>query len=324
MSKTGTKKNRIVLVGGGDPLLTSADLRKLARRTAAGLAATSSTGRAPSSVRLYVNDTLFPAPSRAKGWRASYGLGEISPVRALGRRGVASHDTTRDAQQYFAAQLRTTGIKVTVAGRTSQRSGQQVARLAGRRVDAAVTSMLLVSDNQIAETLFRQVALHTGRAATWKGSSRASPRRPEEGGRADREAGAGRRQRLVALEPADRHGTGQDRAGRLGGVVDDGRSKRLRAFSQGLPVAGRSGTLTRRFSSPVASCARGRVLAKTGFLDGVVSLSGVAQGHRRPQPRVLDRREPDPDLALLRRADPGRGRRSRSGRHRLPLTHRDR
>jgi serine-type D-Ala-D-Ala carboxypeptidase/endopeptidase (penicillin-binding protein 4) len=264
----GTKKNRIVLVGGGDPLLSSADLRTLARRTATGLAASST-----SSVKLYVNDTLFAKPTRAKGWTSSYGLGEISPVRALGRHGVASSDTTRDAQLYFASQLRSTGVKVTVAGRTSRKSGTKVAKVAGRRVDAAVRAALLVSDNQVAETLFRQVAVRNGRAGTWSGAAKASRAVLKKAGVP-----------MAGLRIVD--GSGLSRSNRVTAaslvkivhLASSSKSKQLRSFVPSLAVAGRSGTLAGRFWSATSSCARGRVQAKSGFLNGVVSLSGVASG----------------------------------------------
>jgi D-alanyl-D-alanine carboxypeptidase/D-alanyl-D-alanine-endopeptidase (penicillin-binding protein 4) len=53
---------------------------------------------------------------------------------------------------------------------------------------------------------------------------------------------------------------------------------RLDALIDGLPVAGRSGTLTNRFAAPPASCARGDVAAKTGSLTGVSTLAGVTEG----------------------------------------------
>jgi D-alanyl-D-alanine carboxypeptidase/D-alanyl-D-alanine-endopeptidase (penicillin-binding protein 4) len=50
-------------------------------------------------------------------------------------------------------------------------------------------------------------------------------------------------------------------------------------WGRSLPVAGRTGTLATaygRFVTPASRCAVGRVVAKTGTLHDVVSLSGVA------------------------------------------------
>ena len=59
----GTNRGRIVLVGGGDPLLTRAQLADLAQRTARKL------GRG-QSITVDVDDYLFPQPSDAAGWAA--------------------------------------------------------------------------------------------------------------------------------------------------------------------------------------------------------------------------------------------------------------
>jgi D-alanyl-D-alanine carboxypeptidase/D-alanyl-D-alanine-endopeptidase (penicillin-binding protein 4) len=46
-------------------------------------------------------------------------------------------------------------------------------------------------------------------------------------------------------------------------------------LGEGLPIAGRNGTLFKRF---IGTPAAGRVRAKTGSLEGVVGLSGLATG----------------------------------------------
>jgi D-alanyl-D-alanine carboxypeptidase/D-alanyl-D-alanine-endopeptidase (penicillin-binding protein 4) len=45
-----------------------------------------------------------------------------------------------------------------------------------------------------------------------------------------------------------------------------------------MPTAGVSGTLKTRFTTSPTICAKGAVRAKTGSLDDVVTLSGIAPG----------------------------------------------
>ena len=59
----GVDANRIILVGGGDPLLTRGQLAELAQRTAKSLRRSQVT-----SAVVDVDDYLFPQPSDAPGW----------------------------------------------------------------------------------------------------------------------------------------------------------------------------------------------------------------------------------------------------------------
>lgn len=278
----GSSSTHIVLVGGGDPLLASGDLGKLAYRTVAALKKGSATGTAPQKVRLTVDATLFPKPTRAPGWRTSYGLSEVSPVRALARRGVASKDTVADARTYFVKQLKARGVAASYAGLAGKRAtGVEIARFEGHRVDQAVRAMMPPSDNQIAEVLFRQVALHSGRSATWG-----------NGAKAARAALAKAKVPLSGVAIKD--GSGLSRSNRLTAAAlvailrraEDGGTASLNALMPSMPVAGRSGTLRSRYTSSPTRCARGKVKAKTGYIDGVVALSGVARG-ADGRPRVF-------------------------------------
>ncbi|MEK9737941.1 MAG: D-alanyl-D-alanine carboxypeptidase, partial [Candidatus Nanopelagicales bacterium] len=59
----GDSASEIILVGGGDPLLSRGDINKLAGKTAKVLRK-----RGTTSVSLAVDDYLFPSPSDAPGW----------------------------------------------------------------------------------------------------------------------------------------------------------------------------------------------------------------------------------------------------------------
>ncbi len=268
------KGSGVVLVGGGDPLLTGSDLDALARETMAAL--TSQTGgKRPSKVRVFLNDRLFNDSSRAPGWRPDYVPGEVTFVRALGRRGVRVVDTGREAGLYFAARLRAKGVAVNFRGRGAGGLGPILAARS-HSVAAAVQVMLRDSDNQVAEVLFRQVALGRGRAPTWTGARKAAEdtlddRGISRGGVTIRDgSGLSRSDRLSALATSQ-----------LLAVVQGRSEPSLRGMLGWLPVAGRTGTLApyaARYVTWPTRCAAGKVHAKTGTLTGALALSGVAEG----------------------------------------------
>jgi D-alanyl-D-alanine carboxypeptidase/D-alanyl-D-alanine-endopeptidase (penicillin-binding protein 4) len=131
--------------------------------------------------------------------------------------------------------------------------------------------MLMVSENNIAEVLFRQVARSTGRPATWIGGSRAVRSVLNTAGLGT--SGA----RFV-------DGSGLSYSNRLSArlltdvLVRFTVDPQLSAGLQGLPVAGRTGTLRNRFVNAPARCAAGSVSAKTGSLPPTVStLAGLTK-----------------------------------------------
>ena len=165
--RRGSSWGQVVLVGGGDPSLSSGDLAVLARGTAAQL-----TLHGVTRVKVWFDDSLFPAPSLATGWKAKYVPTDVRAVRALvvdERHGV---DTSLDAALAYAARLRRAGIAVTAVGRGRALVGAPlVADVRGDRLDAIVARMLLTSDNDHAEALHRLVALGVGAPPTWAGSA---------------------------------------------------------------------------------------------------------------------------------------------------------
>ena len=282
---------RIVLVGGGDPLLASAppdadrkagepaawparaDLTTLARQSAEALLAAGVT-----SVRLRYDDSLFTGPAVNPSWPDSYlPDGVVAPISALwadqgrpeeGTGRVA--DPPRAAAEIFARELATAGVAVAgrPAPRTAGATAEQVAEVRSAPVSQLVEHALLVSDNEATEVLMRHLALATGAA----GSS-------AEGTRAvlavlDRLGVPTQRVRL-------RDGSGLSRKNlippaTLLGVLRQAATgaPALRPVLTGLPVAGFTGSLTSRFANGPAE-GRGRVRAKTGTLTGVSSLAGV-------------------------------------------------
>ena len=257
----GSSWGQVVLVGGGDPSLSSGDLAVLARGTAAQLSL-----HGVTRVKLWFDDSLFPRPSLATGWKAKYVPTDVRAVRALVVDEHHRADTSLDAALAFAGRLRRTGIEVTAVGRGRAPAGAPlVADVRGDRLDEIVARMLLTSDNDHAEALHRLVALGVGAAPTWAGSAAA-----QHSLLAARGLTVGPRQLY--------DGSGLSRSARLSAaqlvalVLDP-------VFVSGtsLPVSGMSGTLRSslgRFKTAPSACAAGLVHAKTGSLDDVVALAG--------------------------------------------------
>lgn len=266
----GPSPRQLILVGGGDPILTAADLTRLAARTARTLERQGAKG----PFQLSLDDYLFPSPTPAKGWAPGDSPSYAAAVRSLAIVGEYSSDTTATALAIFVAALRDKGVSVAYAGRAvAKDDAEQIASFDDNRLSDAVELMLRVSENNVAEILFRQVALGRGYPATWSSSSAAArealsalgidtaPLRLVDG------SGLSSHNRLTARTLTD-----------VLDLVVDGKHPELSPAFDGLPVAGETGTLAYRFSAPPASCAKGDVFAKTGSLTGVNTLAGVTRG----------------------------------------------
>ncbi len=191
----GGQARTIVLVGGGDPVLAAgpypagsypqpATLSGLAAQTAAALRA-----KGIATVRLRYDASLFGGPALAPGWPAfgapdNYvSTGNMTIITGLevdqgrltasGRPEDAddpdnfrprSTTPTRQAASVFVAFLRKDGITVhgTLAATTAG-GGATLAAVHSPPLAAIVQQMLTESNNVIAETLARHVAIATGR-----------------------------------------------------------------------------------------------------------------------------------------------------------------
>jgi len=163
----------------------------------------------------------------------------------------------------------TNGITVTgSAKRAHAGTGAVVASVSSAPIGALVQRMLGHSDNDLAEALARQVAIARGGPGSFAG-----------GAKAVQAAAAALGVAASGIAMADASGLSPDdrvepvvlaQFVRL--AVAPGHPE-LAPILSGLPVAGFSGTLEDRFKD---STAAGVVRAKTGTLDGVVSLAGYA------------------------------------------------
>ncbi|MFD9043505.1 D-alanyl-D-alanine carboxypeptidase/D-alanyl-D-alanine endopeptidase [Streptomyces bottropensis] len=264
----------LTLVGGGDRTLTTADLDALAKTAVAGLENAGLT-----SVKVRIDDSLFPEPTLANGWNTGYYPDSVAPVRALV---VDSHnveDTSLDAGDVFAKQLAARGVTVD-GGVTRGVVGTgdvPVATHTSGKLSSVVKQMLKVSDNDIAESLLRLTALGAGRSATFT-----------DGTAVVRDVLTRYGISLANFEMYD--GSGLSRATRIPArtiadivdlAADPRHAQTLKYIIDGLPVSGEAGATLGpefgRFDTADSQCAVGQVKAKTGTLTGAVALSGLTK-----------------------------------------------
>ena len=283
--RAGAAPGEVVLVGGGDPTLAApatpagypqpARLADLATRTRAALGATVVT-------RVVVDDSLYTGERLAPGWKPTYvTAGAVAPVTALmvdgGRvrrgRGPRVPEPSLAAGAAFAGLLQP-GARVEVVRGAAAADAAVLGEVVSAPVPQLVERMLVASDNDLAEALARQVALETGRPASFGGAAQALD---EVLGRVLEEVGVGR----DAVRLVDGSGLSRDdrlepaAVTRLLARAASGDDPRLAPLLSGLPVAGFDGTLAPRYRTGPATPAAGVVRAKTGTLNGVSALAGL-------------------------------------------------
>ncbi len=296
----GPGPSSIVLVGGGDPTLAAgsppaseypkpATLASLAAATARALRA-----KGVHAVRLSYDASLFSGSATAPGWSPDYvSSGNVSPIESLevdqGRLTASGAPQDADdpgnflprsaapaasAAQAFASFLPRHGVRVRgqVTQAAAPRRAVTIAAVSSPPLAEIVAQMLTESNNVIAENLARQVAIATGRPATFSGAATAETA-------VLRKLGIRSGISLVdasGLSPRDR--VTPDTLVQLIRAAAEPGQPGLRPVITGMPVAGFSGTLARGGSafSDLGPPALGVVRAKTGNLATVASLAGIA------------------------------------------------
>ncbi|MDM4763614.1 D-alanyl-D-alanine carboxypeptidase [Galbitalea sp. SE-J8] len=276
----GTKPGTVVLVGGGDPTLSrvangyypgAARLSSLARQVRQAM-------RGQRIRKVVVDATLWgDADAWDRTWKPSERrigyLGETSALQVDGDRNDprasvsprGTHPDTR-AGRWFARAL---GVpNATVVRGTAPAGARRLGVVRSAPVGALVRFMLRASDGTIAESLARLTSLAAGGDGSRRSldhvvtASLARYGLPTDDVRVYDGSGLSTRN---AVSP--RFVTRLLRELRAG-------PPRLRAVYRGLSIAGRTGGLASRFTGSSA-IARGRVLAKTGWLDTEYSLAGI-------------------------------------------------
>lgn len=278
----------VILVGGGDPTLTSrkdgpyaksaASLRKLAKDTARALK-----DRGVDKVTLTYDTSLYSGEQQhpigpnenltlVSALMADEGRLDDSSSGPAPRSG----DPAGDAAKKFAGLLEKEGIQTGAGAKEKKEPGpskaseraDSLAKVESPPLSALVERMLTHSDNDIAEALARQTALAAKEPVSFDGAGRAIAAQLKKA-----------QLPLSGTKFAD--GSGLDRADRSSAELlaallaraADPAHPELRSVVTGLPVAGFTGTLVDRY--PEDSPGTGVVRAKTGTLTGVNTLAGT-------------------------------------------------
>ncbi|HEV2784646.1 MAG TPA: D-alanyl-D-alanine carboxypeptidase/D-alanyl-D-alanine-endopeptidase, partial [Actinophytocola sp.] len=284
----GANPGEVVLIGGGDPTLSS--LRVGVESVYPGAAHLSdlvtqvkASGAAVQTV--YVDLSRYAGGGMEPSWDprdvAGGHIAPIVPAMLDGGRADATKPVSPRSPNPAEALANefATRIGATVPAK-AEATAPQGARVLGEVRSAPmvelVDTLLQRSDNVLAETVAREVARAAGEEPSFAGASKAILKVLQQNGFDT--AGA---------SLADASGlSGQDKVpARLlaqilavaAGPDQDPRTAKLRPLLGGLPVAGGSGTLSDRYDTPDAAAGRGWVRAKTGTLQtpAVNSLAGV-------------------------------------------------
>ena len=280
-TKVVANGSALTLVGGGDPYLRSKSsaqhpeypsMEELAKRTAAALKKAGTT-----TVTVNFDDTLFTGPDWNGAWPVDNYSDEVTPITSLwvdeGMINNSPWNRSKTpavlATNAFIGSLRSAGITVngSVSRHKADRSAKEIAAVQSLPVEDLVTRTLEESDNSAAEVLSRQMALASGKPGSFAGGTQALEEHLknigawQDGAVIQDGSGLSQGNRITALMLS--------RAWRK--VLT---TLKLQPVANAVPVGRVSGTLHKRFSDPSTAAGRGVVHAKTGSLQGVISMSG--------------------------------------------------
>jgi serine-type D-Ala-D-Ala carboxypeptidase/endopeptidase (penicillin-binding protein 4) len=292
--------DQLWLVGGGDPVLSTGDYASFLQSQphTKGDVTTSLESLADAIVAKGVrsipggivgDDSRYDQQRYLPTWKDTYRTdGEIGPMSALTvndgfstwspARKVPVDDPTRNAAAELTGLLQARGVRVG-APSTGQAPGSttEIASIQSPPLHDIVHSMLSSSDNLTAELLTKELGVQTAKQGTTAAGVAATTAKMRELG-------------IPVADGALKDGSGLDRGNRvtcseLVATLTLAQRPGFTALYDGLPVAGRNGTLIADF---VGTPLEGNFRGKTGSLDGVTGLTGVFDLGRRIQFAFLD------------------------------------
>ncbi len=285
-SVVSPKPGQLILVGGGDPYLAKKTVasRFPKRASVADLANDAATvlkKQKIKKVQLGYDASLFTGPAWNPIWPSFY-RDQVTPTSALwvdegrangGSPGPRTSNPSREAAEVFAAALRKRGISVTTVDTArAHRSATRIASVTSMPLKRIVEQLLLVSDNDAAEVVFRQAAVGAGKPGSIVAADKVVRARLtklgiwDSGTRINDGSGLARETKVPA-----------DTMVKVLRTAADDKHPELRAVLTGLPVAGVEGSLRSRYFDDESLAGRGLVRAKTGTLNKVHTLAGFVR-----------------------------------------------
>ncbi|MCT2582529.1 D-alanyl-D-alanine carboxypeptidase/D-alanyl-D-alanine-endopeptidase [Actinophytocola sp. S1-96] len=284
----GEEPGSVVIVGGGDPTLSSLEEGVESVYTGPPHLSDLVEQVKASGVQVdtvYVDLSRYAGEGMAPGWLdIDVAAGYITPmVPAMldggraddpqAQNGTRTDNPARALAEEFADRI---GATVpSAAEQTAPEGAKVLGEVRSAPMVELVDNMLRTSDNVLGEAVAREVAKAAGKEVSFAGGSEAT-----------REVLAENGFDLTGVELADGSGLSTENrvpAALLGEILnvaaapsgDDPRTAKLRPLLGGLPVAGGSGTLDDRYDTAASTAGKGYVRAKTGTLSGVNSLAGI-------------------------------------------------
>lgn len=279
--------DRLWLVGAGDPVLSTPE--RIAAQAKSSLTKTDVTtplARLADLIQaqgirdipggVWGDDSRYETTRALPTWPASY-RSEVGPLGALAvddgfdrTTGVPVADPALHAASELTRLLAARGVTVGPPGRGSAPGRTvEVAALASPPLQEILASALRSSDNFTMELVIRELGKHEGRQGTTAAGTQATVAAlaklglPTNG--------------LTLID-----GSGLDKGDRatcalLLATLGRTKVEPFRSVDAGLPVAGESGTLAKRF---VGTPLQGKLRAKTGSLNGATGLVGFLEVSR--------------------------------------------
>lgn len=279
------RPDTVTLVGGGDPTLTrltsgssvykgAARLSDLAKQVKDWAA----TNNVPEIKHLVLDSTLFigstwdsswPKYERTAGYQPLITSLMVDGDRANPKlaKSPRSTDPVGRAGLEFKKALGEIAANADISNGQASKSASKIAEVKSAKLLTLIKYMLLVSDNTIAEYLARHVAISQGLPANLESI---------QSGYQKALASMGLNWTGVVVKD----GSGESKFDVIPpGFFNEltakilGGSKDLKSITQGFPIAGKSGTLSDRFTG-ANKVARGHVYAKSGSILKAYSLVG--------------------------------------------------